>query len=233
MLAQSSLGQGSKANERTNIGLAASAHGWQARPMPHSRSSIQGMRRAGACLLLWLAALIAAGAQENPLATNVLAIKAGHLLDVAGGKVLEKQIVLVESDTIKRVGAEGSFPVPEEAKIVDLGEQWVLPGLIDCHTHITMEMGDYYADAFRKSPINFAVEAHVLARKTLEAGFTTCRDVGSGEFVDVALRDAIASGKVIGPRLFVAGHALSVTGGHGDLSGFSPYLHFDNFNGVV
>jgi imidazolonepropionase-like amidohydrolase len=73
----------------------------------------------------------------------------------------------------------------------------------------------------------------VLARNTLDAGFTTCRDVGAGEFVDVALRQAIASGKVVGPRLFVAGHILSVTGGHGDLSGFSPYLHFDNFNGVV
>src|SRR5206468_2943250 len=59
------------------------------------------------------------------------------------------------------------------------------------------------------------------------------RDVAAAEFIDVALKRAIASGKVVGPRLFVAGQALSVTGGHGDLSGFSPYLHFDNFNGVV
>jgi imidazolonepropionase-like amidohydrolase len=67
----------------------------------------------------------------------------------------------------------------------------------------------------------------------LEAGFTACRDVGSGEFIDVALKKAINAGKIPGPRLFVAGHGLSVTGGHGDLSGFSPYLHFDGFDGVV
>jgi imidazolonepropionase-like amidohydrolase len=169
----------------------------------------------------------------EPVKTNVVVIKASHLLDVTGGQTVEKQVIVIEGDKIKSVGPEGASPVPVGAKVIDLGNAWVLPGLIDCHTHITMQMEDYYADTFRKSPINYAVEAHVLARKTLEAGFTTCRDVGAGEFIDVALKRAIESGKVVGPRLFVAGHILSVTGGHGDLSGFSPYMHFDNFNGVV
>ncbi len=204
--------------------------------MPHFFSASGLFRRMGRYLLFaWIAttAAIAVAQRNDQPATNLIVIKAGHLLDVTGGKMLERQVILIEADTIKRVGAEGSLPIPPDAKVIDLGESWVLPGLIDCHTHITMQMDDYYADAFRKSPINYAVEAHVLARRTLEAGFTTCRDVGSSEFIDVALKRAIASDKVAGPRLFVAGHILSVTGGHADLSGFSPYLHFDNFNGVV
>lgn len=78
-----------------------------------------------------------------------------------------------------------------------------------------------------------AVVAHVYAKRTLEAGFTTARDLGSGEFLDVALRNAINEGKIPGPRLLVAGHALSATGGHGDFSGISPYIHFGQFSGVV
>jgi imidazolonepropionase-like amidohydrolase len=182
-------------------------------------------------LLLWFTAIALRSAAAD--GTNLVVIKAGHLLDVTGGQTLDKQVIIVEGDKIKSVGPEGSTPAPSGAKVIDLGNAWVLPGLIDCHTHITMQMEDYYADTFRKSPINYAVEAHVLARRTLEAGFTTCRDVGASEFIDVALKRAIDSGRVVGPRLFVAGHILSVTGGHGDLSGFSPYLRFDNFNGVV
>src|SRR5690242_13426745 len=106
--------------------------------MPCFSLPIHWVHRTGFCASLLWAGLAAAMAQESGSSTNVLAIKAGHLLDVAAGKVLEKQIVLVEGDTIKRVGAEGSFPVPEAAKVIDLGQQWVLPGLIDCHTHITM-----------------------------------------------------------------------------------------------
>ncbi len=184
-------------------------------------------------LALFACPPIRAEAVSSGTPTNQQAIKAAHLLDVTAGRMLDSQVILVEGDVIKAVGSQGSITIPPAAKIIDLGNAWVLPGLIDCHTHITSQIEDYYADTFRKSPINYAVEAHVFARRTLEAGFTTCRDVGSQEFIDVALRNSIASGRVVGPRLFVAGHILSVTGGHGDLSGFSPYLHFDNFNGVV
>jgi imidazolonepropionase-like amidohydrolase len=197
------------------------------------------LRRAivSAALLLLVMPMLFPGlllaAEGAAAATNHIAIKAGHFVDVVRGEVFERQIILVEGDTIKSVGAEGSLTVPTNATVVDLSQAWVLPGLIDCHTHITGQMEDYYADIFRKSPIDVAVAAHVFAKRTLEAGFTTCRDVGAGEFIDVALKRAIAENKVVGPRLFVSGHALSVTGGHGDLSGFSPYLHFSNFDGVV
>src|SRR6266446_389799 len=179
--------------------------------------------------LLIPATLLAETNRPTPVLVTV--VKAGHLLDSVSGMLLANQMILIEGEVIKEVAA--NVTIPDKAKIIDLSSAWILPGLIDCHTHITEEIENYNEDIFRKSPIDYAVCAHVFAQRTLAAGFTTCRDVGASEFIDVALKRAIASGKVVGPRLFVAGHALSATGGHGDLSGFSPYLHFNNFNGVV
>jgi imidazolonepropionase-like amidohydrolase len=170
---------------------------------------------------------VVAMAAEAPITV----IKAGHLIDVLAGKVLDNQMVLVQGEVIKEVGP--NVTAPANAKVVDLSSSWLLPGLIDCHTHLSGQSENYYDDIFRKSPIDQAVYAHVFTRRTLEAGFTTCRDVGSGEFIDVALKKAINAGKFLGPRLYVAGHALSATGGHGDLNGFSPYLHFETADGVA
>jgi imidazolonepropionase-like amidohydrolase len=182
------------------------------------------MKPAFRCLLL-VAFLSSAHASESVI------INAGHVVDVAAGKVLDKQMIWIEDERIKEIGS--NLQPPANAKILDLPNAWVLPGLIDCHTHITFQIANYFDDTFRKSPVDAAIIAHVYARRTLEAGFTACRDLGSGEFVDVALRKAIDNQSLPGPRLFVAGHALSATGGHGDLSGFSPYLSFKNFDGVV
>jgi imidazolonepropionase-like amidohydrolase len=180
-------------------------------------------------LLLGFCFPLLALAQEKP----VTAVKAGRLVDVVNGKVLERQVILIEGDRIKQVGSEGSVPIPSTATVIDLSAATVMPGFIDCHTHIVSQMENYGVDLFRRSPIDVAVTAHIFARRTLEAGFTTVRDVGAGEFVDVALKKAINAGKIVGPRLFVAGHGLSATGGHGDLSGFSPYLSSSTFSGVV
>src|SRR5687768_5920560 len=165
--------------------------------------------------------------------TNLTAIKAGRLIDVLAAKVLTQQTILIEGDLIKEVGASDSIKVPATAKVIDLSNATVLPGLIDCHTHITSQPEDYYADIFRKTPIDIAITAHLYARRTLEAGFTTCRNLGAEEFVDIALKKAIDSGKIPGPRLFVSGMSIGATGGHADLTGFSPYLKFQNFSGVA
>ncbi len=161
-----------------------------------------------------------------------LAIKAARLIDGRGGPPLADAVVLVEGDRIRSVGSK--LAIPPGVQVIDLGSATLLPGLIDCHTHITMgDPGDYYSRIFRRSPIDAAVAAPTYARRTLEAGFTTVRDVGAGEFIDVALRKAIDSGLVPGPRMQVATLPIGATGGHADLVGFSPYLQFGQFSGVA
>jgi imidazolonepropionase-like amidohydrolase len=156
----------------------------------------------------------------------VKAIKAGKLIDVEKGVVLENIIILIDHDTIKATGK--NIPIPDSAQIIDLSNSTVLPGLIDCHTHITAQpSGDYYADIFRATQVDDAIMGTVFGKKTLEAGFTACRDVGARGFADVALRNAINRGDIEGPRLFVATLFIGSTGSHGDIEGFSPYLDWN------
>lgn len=161
----------------------------------------------------------------------VTLVKAARLIDVADGTVRRNQGVVVEGTLIKSIGPAGGASAA--ATVIDLGDATLMPGLMDCHTHITGESGDFYEQLFRRSAIDAAVAAHLYAKRTLDAGFTTIRDVGSAEFIDIALRNAIARGEIVGPRIFAAGLAIGSTGGHGDTSGFSPYLKFEGFSGVA
>ena len=194
----------------------------------------------GASLGMWvLAAGLAAGhglaAQVDTTRRPQVLVRAGRLVATRTGTVLTNQAILIEGDRIKEVGPADAVAghASRDVRVIDLRNATVLPGLIDCHTHITSDPGDYYQQLFRVSPIDEAVRAHIYAKRTLDAGFTTVRNVGAGEFIDVALRNAINDGAVAGPRMLVSTMPLSATGGHGDVNGMSPYLHFEGFSGIA
>ena len=158
--------------------------------------------------------------------TGVVAVKAGKLIDVKTGRVLENQIILIEGDRIKQVGSAADVKIPAGAQIIDMSRQTVLPGLIDCHTHLTFDPDQNGYEALGISVPRQALTGAKNARITLEAGFTTVRNVGAGGYSDIALRDAINAGDVIGPRIDASGPAIGVTGGHCDNSLLAPEFHF-------
>ncbi|MBZ5663487.1 MAG: amidohydrolase family protein [Acidobacteriia bacterium] len=157
-------------------------------------------------------------------APKTVVIRAGHFLDVKTGKTLANQTILIQGDKIVSVGSDTQVPVG--AQVVDLSNATVLPGLIDAHTHITFNPNFGYSRLAISVPREALIGAK-NARVTLDAGFTTIRNVGAGGFTDVALRDAINAGDVSGPRMLVSGPALSITGGHCDnnLLPFESHMH--------
>jgi imidazolonepropionase-like amidohydrolase len=176
------------------------------------------MRFVVPCVLLALAS-------PTPGArADVLVLKAARLVDGRGGAVLAPAMVRVEGDRIAAVGAR--LDVPPGARVVDLGDSTLLPGLIDLHTHLTDRYGVHWEEALLKTtPGQAALWGARNARVTLMAGFTTCRDMGpTWPYTDVDLRDAIEAGAVPGPRLQVAGNYVSATGGAGDARQFSIYV---------
>ena len=167
--------------------------------------------------------------------SKVKAIKAGNLIDVVTGTVLKNQVILIDNNIIIKIGSD--LTIPKDAEIIDLSNATVLPGLMDCHTHMTGEPSDdYYGDIFRKTAVDYAMRAPIYAKRTLEAGFTTCRDMGASDLIDISLRNAINDGTIEGPRMYVATFALGATGGHSDLNGFNPNISWKgnpDFTGVA
>jgi imidazolonepropionase-like amidohydrolase len=172
--------------------------------MKHSRLFIALIFLLCCLNLLW--------AQAVP-APKMMAVRAGRLLDVRTGKTLANQIIIIQDDKIASVGS--GTQIPAGAQVIDLSSATVLPGLIDAHTHITMTTNFGYSRLGISIPRE-ALNGARNARVTLDAGFTTIRNVGASGFTDVALRDAINAGDVPGPRMLVSGPALSITGGHCD-----------------
>lgn len=170
----------------------------------------------------------------QPENEQLTAIRAGHLLDVKSGKLIKDTVILVRGDRIEAVGPE--VTIPADAVQVNLSNYVVLPGLIDAHTHICLQ-----PDYPLKNPILYksipyrTAEAVAAARASLEAGFTTLRDIDSegAEWADVAVRDAINAGVVPGPRMQVATLAISITGGYMNQNGLAPQIEVTQFGELV
>ena len=154
----------------------------------------------------------------------VVIIKAARLIDGRGGPPLVPAMVRIKGDRIVEVASQ--LPIPANARLIDLGNATLLPGLIDLHTHLTGRYGMHWEDVLVKAtPGHEALWGARNARVTLLAGFTTCREMGpTWPYVDVDLRRAIDDGAVPGPRLLVAGNYVSSTGGAGDAKQFSIYV---------
>ena len=171
--------------------------------------------RAFSCLLVWFVIC-------GLMFAQVTVVRAGRMVDPDSGTVLTNQIIVISGNKIQAVGPE--LTIPAGAKVIDLSDQTVLPGLIDCHTHVADGQSD--GDPFnvlRKTASQIVLESVPNAQKMLLSGFTTVRDVGTYRALnDVALRDAINRGDVIGPRMFVAGAYVTVTGGAGAMTGQAP-----------
>src|SRR5437016_8894444 len=163
------------------------------------------------CLWLWPASASA----------QVVFVKAGRVVDTDGGTVQSDQNILIRDGKIEAVGK--SLAIPAGAKVVDLSSMTVLPGLIDCHTHLADPPNADPLSSLTKTSVESAFEAVPNAAKELLSGFTTVRDVGVYRaLTDVAMRDAIARGDILGPRMYVAGAYITITGGAGAMTGVAP-----------
>lgn len=202
-------------------------------------SATRRARRALACALA-AATLVAAGTsstaaaagaapasgREEAPAAPVTALLAGRVIDPATGTVRTNQVVLVENGRIRAVGASGSVEIPANARRVDLAGYTLMPGFIDTHTHLTT---DPRIPIYRR--LSLSVPRQTLigaanARRTLLAGFTTVRDVGSMGYSDVALRDAIDAGEIVGPRVYASGPSIGIAGGHCDMNLLRPEIPY-------
>ncbi len=181
------------------------------------------MKRFLSLVVILIVSLPAMAQQSTTPAPKTIYIRAGRLFDATGDNVRENVVIVVLGDRIQSVGAAASVSIPAGASVIDLSHATVLPGLIDCHTHLGAR-ADRYDEIYRfkDTPFQSAFAAVVNARKTLEAGFTSVRDVGSEPFLAVDLRNSINEGFIPGPRIVASGPGISITGGHGDLNNYSP-----------
>jgi imidazolonepropionase-like amidohydrolase len=181
--------------------------------------------------IVLIAALFCVIAQATAQTSRRVVVHAGHVFDVKSGKMLADQTLVIEDGKIVAVTGSAEAKIPGDAMRIDLPNATVLPGLIDAHTHLTMDPKFGYERLALSLPRETLIGAK-NARLTLLAGFTTVRNVGAREFSDVALRDAINAGDVPGPRMLVSGPPLSITGGHCD-NNMLPFEYHATSDGVA
>jgi imidazolonepropionase-like amidohydrolase len=171
-----------------------------------------------------LAAVLAWALAPGALRAEVLALAADRLIEVRSGRVVRDAVVVVDGERIRAAGPRATVAVPSGARVVELGNRTLLPGLFDMHVHLSSKSTrpKKFLQYFFDGPIDSALRAADNARATLAAGFTSVRSAGDNDFIDVALDKAIENGFAVGPRIVPAGYQISMTGGHGDDTGFPP-----------
>jgi imidazolonepropionase-like amidohydrolase len=179
------------------------------------------------CLVLSLLIAGSWAIAQSP-GTEYALIHAGKLVDVRSGRILTDQAILIEGNLIKEVGPFDQVirRASENTRVIDLSNKTVLPGLIDCHTHLTFDPTSLGYQALGISIPREALIGAKNARLTLEAGFTTVRNVGANGYSDIALRDTINAGDLPGPRIVASGPAIGSTGGHVDVGLLAPEFHY-------
>ncbi len=166
-----------------------------------------------------LCGLLLAGAATAQQPESIV-IRAARMLDVAKGELIPNPVIVVEGN---RIAAVNPAAVPAGARTIELGDATLLPGLMDMHTHLTFDLDrEFHLRAVRETAVDQGLRGARNARLTLLAGFTTVRNLGAGGFSAIALGRAIDNGLVIGPRIVSAGHAIGITGGHCDTTGYAP-----------
>ncbi len=183
------------------------------------------MRPIFTCLvtLVLICALGCTVSAQQP-ASRPIAVKCGRLVDVRSGAIINQAVILIAGDRVAAVGQ--NLAIPAQAEVIDLGRMTVLPGLIDCHTHLTGDPDGHGYQSLGVSAPREALKGAKNARLTLEAGFTTVRNVGANGYSDVALSQAIEAGDVAGPRVIASGPALGITGGHCDNNLLAPEFRY-------
>jgi imidazolonepropionase-like amidohydrolase len=187
----------------------------------------QGTKGSGWLFVLLLTALMCmpASARAQAQAPKRTVIRPGRVLDVRMGELRANQVIVIEGDKITQIGSASEKKVAAGDITIDLPTATVLPGLIDMHTHLTVDLNSLGYEGLGISTAREALHGARNARRTLEAGFTTVRNLGANDYSDIALRDAINDGDVIGPRIVASGPALSITGGHCDENLLPPAFH--------
>jgi imidazolonepropionase-like amidohydrolase len=166
------------------------------------------------------------GQESSPPSGKKIILHAARLLDVRSGTTLSDQVIVIDGDKIASVGPAKSFKTGSESERIELPSATVLPGLIDCHVHLTVNPNLFGPAGLHISYPRGALIGARSARITLRAGFTAVRNLAADGYSDVALRDAIKAADVPGPRMLVSGPALSITGGHWDENYLAPQFAF-------